>query len=393
MQLAINPELKNIIPPLTFDEYATLEQSILSEGCREPLIVWEGAIVDGHNRYEICNRYNIEFKTQDKSFESLDDAKIWMIDNQKGRRNLTDGWKYELAQTKKKILAKKGKENISEAQKERHGITLSVFDKVRNHNTRKAIADDLNWSTGKTAQADYVWSKADKDPEVAEIKKKAMSGDITINKAYEIIKKTEKKKALESKKQEYESRVEEVATQRVESFVDILNTDKTFRIFYADPPWKYDLEQTSPNLGGAIKHYNSMTIEELCALPIKKISQKNATLFLWITSPKLNHFLEIMDAWGFTYKTSFVWDKVKHNMGHYNSIRHEFLLIGGKGKSAPDIQKLFDSVQSIERSDTHSQKPIEFMNIIDELYIYGERIELFARKAQKPIWFHWGNEV
>ena len=136
-----------------------------------------------------------------------------------------------------------------------------------------------------------------------------------------------------------------------------------------------------------------MSIEELCELPIRDISQKDATLFLWITSPKLNHFLEIMGAWGFTYKTSFVWDKIKHNMGHYNSIRHEFLLIGGKGNSAPDVQRLFDSVQAIERSDIHSQKPIEFMNIIDELYIHGDRIELFAREARKPSWHCWGNEI
>lgn len=171
------------------------------------------------------------------------------------------------------------------------------------------------------------------------------------------------------------------------------SSSKKFRIIYADPPWQYDLEQTSPQLGGAIKHYNSMSIEELCNLPIDSITEKDAVLFLWVTSPKLNLFLELMESWGFKYKTSFVWDKIKHNMGHYNSIRHEFLLIGGKGKSAPDVKKLFDSVQSIEKSDKHSEKPIEFINIIDELYIYGDRIELFCRDPKKENWFFWGNEV
>ena len=100
-----------------------------------------------------------------------------------------------------------------------------------------------------------------------------------------------------------------------------------------------------------------------------------------------------MKAWGFDYKTSFVWDKVKHNMGHYNSVRHEFLLIGGRGKSAPDVQKLYDSVQVIERTDNHSEKPLQFLEIIDELYVHGERIELFARKAQKTNWSYWGDEL
>jgi N6-adenosine-specific RNA methylase IME4 len=135
-----------------------------------------------------------------------------------------------------------------------------------------------------------------------------------------------------------------------------------------------------------------MSIDELCKIPVDKISDKDSVLFLWVTSPKLNLFLQLMTSWGYDYKTSFVWDKIKHNMGHYNSVRHEFLLIGGKGKSAPDIKELFDSVQSIERSDKHSEKPIEFMNIIDTLYTHGERIELFCRDQKKENWFFWGNE-
>jgi len=136
-----------------------------------------------------------------------------------------------------------------------------------------------------------------------------------------------------------------------------------------------------------------MSIEELCALPVKDIADKDAVLFLWITSPKLNLFLQLMEAWGFEYKTSFVWDKVKHNMGHYNSVRHEFLLIGGRGKSTPDLKNLYDSVVTIERSDKHSEKPVEFLNIIDNLYQHGDRIELFARQAKKENWYFWGNEV
>ena len=80
-------------------------------------------------------------------------------------------------------------------------------------------------------------------------------------------------------------------------------------------------------------------------------------------------------------------------MGHYNSVRHEFLLIGGKGKSTPDVKKLFDSVISIERSEKHSEKPVEFIDLIDSLYNFGDRIELFARQAKKNNWFYWGNEI
>jgi N6-adenosine-specific RNA methylase IME4 len=110
-----------------------------------------------------------------------------------------------------------------------------------------------------------------------------------------------------------------------------------------------------------------MSIEELCLLPVKDLAEDNAVLFLWVTSPLLEDAFRVIHAWGFDYKTSFVWDKVKHNMGHYNSVRHEFLLVCVRGSCTPDNMRLYDSVQSIERTE-HSTKPEEFRNIIDDIY-------------------------
>ena len=78
-------------------------------------------------------------------------------------------------------------------------------------------------------------------------------------------------------------------------------------------------------------------------------------------------------------------------MGHYNSVRHEFLLICTRGSCLPDINKLFDSVVSIERAE-HSEKPDEFRDMINELYPNGNRIELFARKKNEG-WEMWGDEL
>ena len=161
-----------------------------------------------------------------------------------------------------------------------------------------------------------------------------------------------------------------------------------YRIIYADPPWKYG-DQLTENYGATRFHYPAMSITDLCALPIKDLSEDNAVLFLWVTSPILDECWPVIKAWGFEYKTSFVWDKVKHNMGHYNSVRHEFLLICTRGSCLPDINKLYDSVVTIERSDKHSEKPKEFREMIDELYPNGERIELFAR-IETDGWKTWG---
>jgi len=134
-----------------------------------------------------------------------------------------------------------------------------------------------------------------------------------------------------------------------------------------------------------------MTIAQLCDLPIPDLCEDNAVLFLWVTSPLLESCFPVIRAWGFTYKASFVWDKVKHNMGHYNSVRHEFLLVCTRGSCTPDVVELFDSVQSIERT-THSTKPEEFRTIIDTLYPHGKRLELFARGTVEG-WDAFGNEV
>jgi len=169
-----------------------------------------------------------------------------------------------------------------------------------------------------------------------------------------------------------------------------------YRIFYADPPWSYGNSGVigpTDNYGHVHRHYPSMSIAELCAMgpAVRDMAEDNAVLFMWVTSPLLEECFDVIRAWGFKYKTSFVWDKVRHNFGHYNSVRHELLLVCTRGSCTPDNLKLYDSVQTIERSDTHSEKPGEFRDMIEELYEYGGRIELFAR-ANTDGWEVWGNE-
>ena len=168
-----------------------------------------------------------------------------------------------------------------------------------------------------------------------------------------------------------------------------LPTDK-FRVIYADPPWKYG--NTMPNyMGVQDDHYQLMDLDAICALPVRSIAEDNAVLFLWVTSPILEESFQVIKSWGFEYKASFIWDKIKHVMGHYNSVRHEFLLICVRGSCPPDEGKLFDSVQSIERTE-HSVKPDKFREIIETLYPYGKKIELFARE-QIEGWVTYGNEL
>ncbi len=171
-------------------------------------------------------------------------------------------------------------------------------------------------------------------------------------------------------------------------------SDDKYRYVYADPPWQYGHTGViggTDNYGHVHRQYPSLSRLEWCAMKVKEICAKNAVLFMWVTSPLLEECFPVIKAWGFKYKTSFVWDKIGHNFGHYNSVRHEFLLICTRGQCTPDISKKIDSVQSIQKTRKHSEKPPEFRDIIDTLYPTGKRIELFSRQ-NVPNWDAWGNE-
>ena len=172
----------------------------------------------------------------------------------------------------------------------------------------------------------------------------------------------------------------------------------TYRVIYADPPWKYNDERTLEfESGAALNEYDLMTVGEICALrdikgrTVRDLSQPSCVLFLWATSPLIPDAMAVMSAWGFRYKSTFVWDKVRTYNGHYNAVGHELLLIGTRGSCTPDTDTLQDSVVTVERT-AHSKKPEEFYGIIEAMYTDGPYIELFARNSRKG-WDSWGNQA
>ncbi len=90
IELTIDQEFRDLIRPLMKNEYRHLEAALLADGCQEPITVWKGIIVDGHNRYEICTRLNIPFRTRERHFDNREEAIIWICTNQLARRNISD---------------------------------------------------------------------------------------------------------------------------------------------------------------------------------------------------------------------------------------------------------------------------------------------------------------
>ena len=170
-----------------------------------------------------------------------------------------------------------------------------------------------------------------------------------------------------------------------------------FAVLYADPPWNYNDQRTgTASSGAAVGQYNTLTVEELCDLEdtasrgVRDLRAEDAVLFLWATAPMLPEAMQVMDAWGFGYKTHFVWDKVRGFNGHYSNVRHELLLLGVHGSFVPATKQLRDSVVTIEKT-RHSAKPDDFYDLIEELYPRGPWVELFARTARQG-WEVWGNQ-
>ena len=171
-----------------------------------------------------------------------------------------------------------------------------------------------------------------------------------------------------------------------------------FRCVVADPPWEYpEGFNSQPHAhDGPITHdkplpYPSMTVEEICALPVADLAATDCRLWLWTTSRYLPDAFGVMKAWGFRYRQTLVWHKSDGNMGGGvapNSA--EFLLVGVKGN--PPIQKkLKQSVFTLAHGKRHSEKPKEWHFLIEQVDA-GPRIELFARR-KRPGWQSWGNEV
>ena len=170
---------------------------------------------------------------------------------------------------------------------------------------------------------------------------------------------------------------------------------RKYSIIYADPPWRYSQKRLS---GAAEHHYNTMSIDELCALPVAELAEKDCALFLWATFPHLPAALRLIKAWGFSYKTvAFVWLKLNkkvrswfYGMGFWTRGNAEICLLATKGKPkrrSAGVHQLI--VSPIER---HSQKPEEAREKIIALMGELPRIELFARQ-ETPGWDVWGNEV
>jgi len=375
--------IASIFPLLGKSALKELAADIAANGQREPVYLYEGQVLDGRNRWAACELAGVEPKTREFTGDRMAALRFVWSENFH-RRHLNPG-QAAVAEAKRGRLDAEYAGEVGKMKAEAAEKQKAAGDRGKEGGRGKKKTPAQRIAQGKRM------------PQTSTVRAKAAHTNRRYLEAAEDLLDTQPERlaAVESGDKSLSQVLREVKREETQAKLAALPGDK-FRVIYADPPWSYGnsgVISDADAYSTTGRHYPSMSIAELCAMDIKSIIEDNAVLFLWVTSPLLAECWPVIKAWGFAYKTSFVWDKVKHNFGHYNSVRHELLLICTRGSCVPDTKELADSVQSIERSDKHSEKPEEFRKIIDRMYTYGKRIELFARKKLPAGWEAWGNEL
>jgi N6-adenosine-specific RNA methylase IME4 len=375
--------LANIFPMLSSDELGTLSGDIRDKGQQEPIVLYEGKILDGRNRYQACLSIGV-----DPSFTEYngDDPAGYVVSLNLHRRHLTESQRAMVASK----LA-----NIS--QHDFRG-NQSVTANLQEPTTRAQAAEMLNVSERTVNTAKRV--EKDGAPELSaaveqgRVSVSAASDIATLPKEEQtqIVAKGEKEilakaKAIRAEKaKERRDQRREKITQIAKGNAD-LPQDKKYPVIYADPPWRYQYAETESR---AIENqYPTMALDDICGLNVP--ATDDAVLFLWTTAPKLEEGFRVVREWGFEFKTCAIWDKQKMGMGYYFRVQHEILLIGARGSLPPPEGS--DRPRSIFSfpAGEHSAKPPEVAAMIEAMYPSIPKLEMFCRSPRDG-WDAWGNQ-
>jgi len=386
----------DIFPMLEGAEADALTESMRKSGydVRHPIVTFEGAILDGRNRFLAAKRAGV--KPSFVEFNGTDPLGYVVLANV-ARRHLDPS---QTAMVGARIRAIYDEEAKARQVRKPND---SVVEKLPPQNAGAKSRDLAGAAVGVSGRSVDMATKviAQGAPELA---RAVDAGKIAVSAAVKLVElpKAEQSKIV-AKVERGEVKpaavVAEVArVARVEKIAEIAKgnaplpkgeTAQRYPVIYSDPPWRYEHVKTESR---AIENqYPTMALEEICALDVAKLTTDDAILFLWKTAPKLSEAMQVITAWGFTYRTGMIWDKQKIGMGYYARIQHEHLLIATKGNiPVPPPSVRPSSVVSIAREE-HSAKPHEFAELIERMYPELPKLEMFCR-SPRPGWSVWGNQ-
>ena len=386
--MEVKEEFKNLIPALSVEEYAQLEANILEEGIREPIITWNGYIIDGHNRFSIAQRFDLEYKTTSKHFANEESVKEWMILNQFGRRNLSNYQRSVLALELEEVFSKKAKEKELERKTT---FAKSQKSSMQTLNTNKELSNISGIGQQTIARVKKIQAKA---PE--EVKAKLATGEVSINAAYKEIKKEEKKEQKEKKIQDIKANSLNYKQSNVkllegdlfneikkikDNSIDVLNTDPPY--FVLEDSW-----DTFKNLD------DFLVFTENWLKAVKPKLKKTARVYISFAPDYKFHLYKILEKLNFldlTFGNEIIWVK-RNNNKLFKQVRYRLTyepiiyLYGNKnklnftsdtyGETQTDVWEIATPQSNFKEGKYHSaQKPLElYKRIIKTAASNGETV-------------------
>jgi N6-adenosine-specific RNA methylase IME4 len=361
-----------VMPDLGADEFAALKADISERGVLIPVEYDEdGNILDGHHRVRACQELGLaDWPRFIRKGLSEDEKRTHALVLNLTRRHLTKEQRTPLW-----------------AEMRAAGMSYRQIAEADGTVSKSTVADALSTVQNRTvAQPEHVTGKDGKRR--APTKPKTTYVDPTPEGEKEALSTA---KAIRAKKasEQREKRLENIAN--IAKGNEELSISVRYPVIYADPPWRYENPPIGATSRAIENHYPTMTLEEICALPVRELATDDAILYLWATAPKLAECLDVISAWGFNYRTNMVWDKEKIGMGYHVRNQHELLLICTRGQIPPPAPGTQPSSVYREARGEHSAKPAFFAEMIERNYPGLPKIELFCRSPRDG-WAVWGNQ-
>lgn len=373
-----------IFPLLEGEDFEQLVDDIKDNGLIHPITLLENKVLDGRNRYRACLQAEVEPKFAEFSGN---DAISFVISCNASRRDLTASQRACAAVNAEQLvnrLQKEAKERQKELGKS-HGLGPSGKNSLRGR-PRDFLAKRFRVNSRYVEDA-FVIKRLRREIEKLTLKPELEWKELVqkCNGLSDLFNEVlSGKKTLADAKRErdrfdYDKRVVEAALKKTE----------VPQVVLADPPWQY--EKGSTTTSREIENqYDTLTVEDIIAqIPT---TAPDAVLFLWATQPLLRQALDVINAWGFEYKTGAIWDKEVIGMGYWFRIQHELLLVGVKGKVPPPAEFLRVSSIFREKRTEHSKKPLCVYEWIEKAFPTERKLEMYARKAREG-WGIQANEL
>ena len=372
--------LADIFPLVEGAEFDELVADIREHGLHEPIVVFEDKILDGRNRYRACEAAGVE-----PTFTAYtgDDPVAYVVSLNLRRRHLDESQRAMVAAKLATLRDGQRADLVEGLPIGRASEMLNVGERsvarareVQEHGTPELVSAVERGAISVSSAADVATLPVQEQHEIV------ARGEREILRAAQEIRarKAEMRRA---------ERIERLAATCNQPFP----SDRRYAVIYADPPWDFEVYNEESGIErAAANHYSTMSLDEICALPIPSLASPAAALFMWTTVPHLRESFQVLDAWGFEYKTNIVWVKDKIGLGYFVRNQHELLLIATRGDMPTPLSANRPSSVITAPRREHSRKPDEAYALIERMYPELPRIELFARQT-RPGWARWGNEV